>query len=122
MSALLTQPLNDSVHPLLGRSTGRMRSVTATFKVVVSTQVETALINLLLQHVVDTCILVPVGRTDPDVGNLTNLGKNLLQIGTSRPLDIGDIQLVGTQTHKDVVGVDLVDQFGESCRLTPLER
>ena len=98
-----------------------MRAVAAALKLVVGTEVETALGQVLGEHVVDARILVPVGRSNPHIGDVANLGKHLLQERLARRLDVGHIQFVGPQAHKDVVGVVLLDEFGQSRRLAPAQ-
>ena len=71
------------------------------------------------QQVVDARVLVPVGRTNPHIGGVANLGKNFLQVGLAHVLDVWHIQLVGTQADKDVVRVILVDEFGQPRGLGP---
>ena len=114
-------PLDDAVHPLVGRSACGMSAVTATGKLVVGAIIETALVNLLLQQVVDAGILNPVGRANPQEGNIANLGEHLLQIGTTGGLDIGDIQLIRSQAHHDIIGVILVDELGQARCLAPTQ-
>ena len=119
MSTVGVHPLDHAVHPQVGRSPRGVCTVTTAVKVIVGTKVETALFEVFGKHVVDTRVLDPVGGTNPQVGNVAYLGEHLLQEGFTRTLNVGDIQLVGTQAHKDVIRVILVDELSQTAGLSP---
>ena len=96
-----------------------MRTVAATLEVVIGAQIEAALLNFLLNQVVDAGILRPVRGTDPNVRDVTYLSEHLFQIRSTSVFDIRDEQLVGTQANEDVVGLILGDKFFQAIRLSP---
>ncbi len=74
-------------------------------------EIETSLGHTALNHIVYACVGFPVGRTNPNVGDVAKLLDNLIDVLLPVLFDITHKKLVTTQTEQNVIGVIFIDIF-----------